>query len=188
MSNGALSICLHQIATISGIPKMALNAIRSTALLLEEVEEEAINETVRSAFDSQITEFMSDMQLLIEDVKSKIDTHLKDALKPWSQGTATLPTPTPSLPLPKEVTQTQPNPRPMLTNAATSYTSVLINPPSHANPRLVAREGIKARQFLLFDEPGENAMPLQHDLQQLKAHMNKALLDVGVSIEKEEAF
>lgn len=168
---------------------MALNAIRSTALLLEEVEEEAINETVRSAFDSQITEFMSDMQLLIEDVKSKIDTHLKDALKPLSQGTATLPTPTPSLPLPKEVTQTQPNPRPMLTNAATSYTSVLINPLSHANPRLVAREGIKARQFLLFDEPpGENAMPLQHDLQQLKAHMNKALQDVGASIEKEEAF
>lgn len=167
---------------------MALNAIRSTALLLEEVEEETINETVRSAFDSQITEFMLDMQLLIEDVKSKIDTHLKDALKPWSQGTATLPTPTPSLPLPKEVTQTQPNPRPMLTNAAMSYTSVLINPPSHANPRLVAREGIKARQFLLFDELGENAMPLQHDLQQLKAHMNKALRDVGASIEKEEAF
>ena len=182
MSNGVLSICLHQIAAISGIPKTALNAIRSTALLLKEVEEEAINKTVRSAFDSQITEFMSDMQLLIEDVKSKIDTHLKDALKPWSQGTATLPTPTLSLPLPKEVTQTQPNSRPTLTNAATSYTSVLINPPSHANPRLAAREGIKARQFLLFDEPGENAMPLQHDLQQLKAHMNKALRDVGASI------
>ena len=49
LSHGALSVCLHQIAAIQGVPKQAVNAIRSTALLLEEMEDDAINETVRDS-------------------------------------------------------------------------------------------------------------------------------------------
>jgi hypothetical protein len=45
-TNGALSICLHQIPALSGLPKQAINSIRATAFLLEQIEEEAINETI----------------------------------------------------------------------------------------------------------------------------------------------
>ena len=80
VSHEALSICLHQISTLAGLPKQAINTIRSAAFLLEELEENAINETVKDAFDSQITEFTLDMKMLIDDVNTKIDEHLKTAV------------------------------------------------------------------------------------------------------------
>ena len=167
VSNGPLSICLHQIAAMPGIPKQALNAIRSTALLLEEVEEEAINETVRRAFDSQITKFTSDMKLLVDDVNTKIDNHLKAAL---AQANRTTPPPAsashdqvyPAVPVP-----------------ATSYSSVLINPPPHVNPKLAAREGIKARQFII--RGGQQSKDGRWNQQKLKDDINTALRDLGVS-------
>ena len=72
-SNAALAICLHQIAMMGGVPKQTVNAIRATAYLLEELEELTIHETIKEAFDSQITEFTSDMKLLVEDTNEKID-------------------------------------------------------------------------------------------------------------------
>ena len=86
VTNRAISMCLHQIAALAGLSKKVVNAMRSTALLLEEVEEEAINETVKNTFDSQITEFTSDMKMLVEDARSKIDSQLKEAMEKWTQG------------------------------------------------------------------------------------------------------
>jgi hypothetical protein len=74
-----LATCLHQISAMAGVAKPVLNTIRSVAYLLEEIEDSHINSIVKEAFDSQITEFTSDMKLLIEDVKEKIDGHLKEA-------------------------------------------------------------------------------------------------------------
>ena len=79
-TNGLLAGCLYQIAAMAGVPKQSVNAIRATAFLLEELEEHAISQMVRDAFDSQITEFSLDMKQLIEDVNSKIDSHLKEAV------------------------------------------------------------------------------------------------------------
>ena len=76
----SLSTCLHQVSMMAGVQKPVLNAIRSIAFLLEELEETQINGTVKEAFDSQITEFTSDMKMLIlEDasLREKIDEHLK---------------------------------------------------------------------------------------------------------------
>jgi citrate lyase gamma subunit len=81
VSNAAISTCLHQISALAGVSKQAINAIRAAAFLLEELEEIAINETVRDAFDCQITEFTSDMKMLVDDVNTKIDDHLKGALE-----------------------------------------------------------------------------------------------------------
>jgi hypothetical protein len=78
----SLSVCLHQISLMSGISKPAINAIRAVAFMIEEMEETTINETIRDAFESQVTEFTSDMKLLIEDAKEKIDTHLKNITPP----------------------------------------------------------------------------------------------------------
>ena len=45
--------------------------------MLEEMEDTQINESVKEAFDSQITEFTSDMKMLVEDARNKLDDHFK---------------------------------------------------------------------------------------------------------------
>ena len=129
----ALAICLHQIAAIAGVPKQALNAIRSAAFMLEEMEEDAINLVVKEAFDSQMTEFTSDMKALIEDAKEKIDVHLR--IKP-----ELIPLPPsplrPSTPLPSSAAAT---PTPSLSYnppAVNSYAATLIRPPPPREPKI----------------------------------------------------
>ena len=76
-SHSSLAMCLHQILAMAGLQKPVINTICSVAFLLDEMEETCINETVKEAFDSQVTEFTSDMKLLVEDAKEKISEHLK---------------------------------------------------------------------------------------------------------------
>src|ERR1700678_591263 len=42
----SLAICLHQISVMAGIPKQMINAIRSVAFLLDELEDIQINTTL----------------------------------------------------------------------------------------------------------------------------------------------
>ena len=90
VTHGALSACLHQISAMAGIPKQAINAIRSTAFLLDEMEEDAVNETIREALDSQVTELTSDMKLLVEDAKEKIGQHVKESIESIKQALKTI--------------------------------------------------------------------------------------------------
>ena len=162
-SHTALSICLHQISAMAGLHKPAINAIRSVAFLLDEMEDTQINETVKEALDSQMTEFTSDFKLLIEDAKEKINEHLKIS----EDHIIKAPTP----PLPSQHDQSIP-----------TYASVLINPPAHANPKVAAREGIRARQFML---DGIKSSKFSHlDTSQLKTELNKILLDLGLQTGK----
>jgi hypothetical protein len=64
---------------LPGLQKPAINAIRSIAFLLDEMENLQVNETIREALDSQMTEFTSDMKLLIEDTREKLEEHVKKA-------------------------------------------------------------------------------------------------------------
>jgi hypothetical protein len=144
-----------------GVSKPVINAIRSVAFLLDELEEIQINTTVKEAFDSQFAEFTSDMQLLVQDAKDKIDVHIKTAEEHLTQ----LRTPPP---------HTEPQMMPL---NARSYASVLVNLPAHANPRVAAREGIKARQFAL--EGLKNSKFSHLDNFQLKDELNNILLDLG---------
>ena len=126
----SLATCLHQISGLAGVQKPVINAIRAVAFLLEEMEDTHINEVVRDVLDVQLTEFTTDMKEMIEHAKNKIDEHIKEAkgrLRTPAQQQA-----------PAQYTQ-----------ATTSYASVLVSPPAHANPRIAAREGIKARQFMI---------------------------------------
>ena len=152
----SLSTCLHQISAMAGIQKPVLNAIRSVAFLLEEIEETQISTTVKEALDNQIMEFASDIKLLIEDAKDKISHHLKTT----EDHTA------------KEATSTL---NPCRQNT-TTYASVLINPPAHANPKIAAREGIKARQFLIEGVKNSNFAHL--DNTQIKTELNKILSEL----------
>ena len=124
----SLAMCLHQITAMAGIPKTATNAIHAVAFLLEELIDTQINVTIKEALDSQITEFSSDMKLLIEDAKEKISDHIKSS----TNNTDKISTPSSG---PQQQDKT--------------YALILINPPVHANPKLAAKEGIKARQFFI---------------------------------------
>ena len=139
------------------MPKQSVNAIRSVAFLLEELEDSQINVTVRDALDSQMTEFTSDFKMLIEDAKERIDEHAKAAEKRLASLAA--PPPTQSRPF------------------TGTYASALVNPPAYANPKVAAREGIKARQFMiqgLSETKLSNLNPIQ-----LKAEFNKILAELG---------
>ena len=151
-----LSTCLHQISAMAGIQKPVLNAIRSVAFLLEEIEETQISTTVKEALDNQIMEFASDIKLLIEDAKDKISHHLKTTEDHTAEEATTTLNPH------KQITMTD--------------ASALINPPAHANPKIAAREGIKARQFLI--EGVENSKLAHLDNIQLKTKLNKILSEL----------
>lgn len=57
--------------------------------------------------------------------------------------------------------------------------SILANPPPNVNPKLVAREGIRARQFLIVGIK-ESAFG-QYDAQKLKAELNKIARELGMT-------
>src|ERR1700678_804902 len=157
-THSLLSICLHQISALAGVPKQTVNAIRSVAFLLEEMEDMQINTSIREALDSQMTEFTLDFKLLIKDATERIDEHVKASEERMS-----------ILSIPP-LTQSRP--------PTSSYASALINPPAHANPRVAAREGIKARQFLI---QGLKESKFSHlDSFQLKAELNKILPKLGL--------
>ena len=144
-----------------------VNAICSTAFLLEDIEEQAINKTIRVVFDSQITEFTLDMKMLVEDMNSRIVEHPKEALEKIMKATAT------AIP---SATQTQGLSHLAL---ATSYASALIKPPPNINPKIAAREGIRARQFLLTGI--KDSAYGQYNSQQLKKQLNKIARDLGLN-------
>jgi len=161
-THSSLSTCLHQISAMPSIPKTTINAIRAVAFLLEEIEDSQINETLRQALDSQMTEFTTDMRTLIEDAKEKIDDHIKISTERINSIQAP-PPPTPTV---------------QATQQTNTYASMLINPPAHANPRVAAREGIKARQFLI--EGIKNSKFSHLDIAHLKTEINTMLSDSGL--------
>lgn len=157
-SHTSLSTCLHQISAIAGLQRQHINAIRAVAFLLEDMEDIQINESIRLALDSQMTEFTYDMKTLIEDAKEKINNHVKIS----EERINSLPPPQPTQP----------------THLGTTYASALVNAPAHANPRVAAREGIKARQFLV---DGMKDSKFSHlDTIQLKAKLNILISELGL--------
>ena len=170
LSNSALAICLHQIVAMVGLPKQAINTIWSTTFLLEELEEIAINETIRMAFNSQIMEFTVDMKLLANNTKEKVWEQIKEQIKELAEQVTWL------------SNQVQSNPINQSNEAEIrmpkSYAAALINPPLNMNPKLAAREGIRAWQFVL---KGINKLEFsQYNSQQLKAQLNKAVKELGM--------
>jgi hypothetical protein len=158
-NHNSLATCLHQVSEMAGVSKPVKNAIRSIAFLLGEIEETQINAILKDAFDTQITELTSDMATLIENAKEKLDLHFKDTEDRLSQL------------IDKVAAQ------PRQTHPAT-YASAIANPPPHVNPRVAAKEGIKARQFLM--EGIANTKFSHTDPAQLKSEINKIIGELGL--------
>ena len=150
-SHTSLATCLHQMSAMLGVQKTVLNALRSVAFMLEEMEDTQINIAVKEVFDSQMTEFTADMKALIIDAREKLDGHFKATEERLTQ---------------------------VINVTGATYASALSTPPPHANLRIAAREGIKARQLLLEGIPDTK---FSHtDVFQLKAEINKILGTLGV--------
>jgi hypothetical protein len=162
-THNSLATCLHQIAVMKGVTKPAMNAIRAVAFLLGEMEETQINEILKEAFNTQITELTSDMAMLIEDAKEKLNGHFKETETRLTQ-----------LVDKAAIQVTQPRQA-----QSTSYAAIANNPPPHANPRVAAKEGIKARQFLL--EGLTNTKFSHIDVFQIKTEFNNLLAGLGLT-------
>ena len=104
----SLSVCLHQISALLGIPKQAINTICSVAFLLDKLEDIQISQTIKEAFNCQLDKYTSDMQKLIIDAKEQICDILRQPAEPAN--------------LPRNLTPTNSTSTP-LTN---SYATVLI--------------------------------------------------------------
>jgi hypothetical protein len=158
-NHNSMATCLHQISEMAGVSKPVKNAIRSAAFLLGEMEETQINGILKDAFDTQIRELTSDMATLIEDAKEKLNKHFKD-----TEG---------------RLTQMMEKAASHPSQAQTAtYASAITNPPPHTNPRVAAKEGIKARQFLV--EGLANTKFSHTDVFQLKTELNTILANLGL--------
>ena len=139
------------------MPKQVVNAIRSVAFMLEEMEDTQIHDSLRTALDAQMTEFTS--ELLIEDAKEKINDIIRTAEERLNK-------------IPAQMLAQPSHPA-----KGNSYASILVNVPAHANPKIAAKEGIKARQYLI--EGIRNSKFSHYDNIQLKKELNDFLSDLG---------
>ena len=150
---------------MGGITRTIGNAVRAAAFLAEEIEENAISSVVRDAFLVQFNELAVDMKALVDDAKTKIDEHAKLRKEETDQ---------PPTPLSSRDANMEPRPP----QGRRSYADTLINPPSHADPKLAAREGIRARQIML-EGIDQNSPIGKMDSSQLKVELNKILREAG---------
>ena len=181
VSPTSLKYCLHQISRMAGITVAIGKAVRSAALLVEEMEEYAIAETIRKTVNTQLTAITEDLQILTSDVREKIDQKMEESSKELDKYTDNLGRLITKLESTAHVVS-QPN----TTNNTTlardgtrTYAQATVSPPAHANPKLAAREGIRARQFMLEGVDRESKIGGMNN-SQLKSEFERILRETGI--------
>ncbi len=147
----SLKYCLHQISKMPGITVPIGKAVRAAALLVEEFEEYAIAETIRETVNTQLSSLTEDFQLMATNIKEQIDERIGERLTDLDKYTTRMDKvikkmETNNVPPPQNTTHSAHPDRP---HGHRSYAETLISPPRHVDPRLAAKEGIRARQFML---------------------------------------
>ncbi|KAF8797817.1 hypothetical protein BYT27DRAFT_7039091, partial [Phlegmacium glaucopus] len=155
-----LAATLHQIAALGKIPLEVVQAIRAAAFLLDEMDEDAIAATARDAVNDQLTYMNDELRTMTghfcATLESEVEKHLA-TVAAATKGLACTP------------------------STRTFRDALLSNntAPVNADPRILAREGIKARQFLV-DFPIDSAM---RELSQadVTRRFNEAIIEAGGS-------
>ncbi|KAF8817021.1 hypothetical protein BYT27DRAFT_6955985, partial [Phlegmacium glaucopus] len=135
VTTATLAATLHQIAAIERIPREAVEAIRAAAYMLDELDEGAIAATARDAVNDQLAYMNDELKTLTGHFLTTMENEMGKHLATVTEATKGL-----------------------ASTTAKSYKEALLgnNPaPVNADPRILAREGIKARQFLL-DFPADS--------------------------------
>lgn len=165
ITNALLASCLHQISEMPNINVQVLSAVCAAVYMAEELEELSVNEMVRDAVVSQLNKLAQDMKALVEDAKNKFDGYVQAKL----EEPALVQSPqSPSQPLVQDVPPSQ----------GRSYVEAVVRPPHHANPRLAARESIRARQVVLEGIAPKSKF-VSMSAAQLKGELNKVVNEAG---------
>ncbi|KAF8802918.1 hypothetical protein BYT27DRAFT_7111218, partial [Phlegmacium glaucopus] len=124
-----LAATLHQIVALSKIPKEAVQAIRAAAYMLDEMDEGVIAATARDAGNDQLAYMNDELKTMTGHFLTTMENEMEKHLATVTEVTKGL-----------------------ATTMAKSYKDALLssNPaPANTDLRILAREGIKAWQFLL---------------------------------------
>ena len=142
--------------------------------LIEDAKEQlednsqSIKQDIKAALDNQMSDFTTNIKALLKDVKTQIKNQMTTTDTPKSPSTQNKNSQTPNS------NHTTPT--------VTTYTSALINPLPHANPKLAVREGIKACQFAIT---GINDTAISHlNNLQLKELLNNTITDIRMKTGK----
>ncbi|KAF8802024.1 hypothetical protein BYT27DRAFT_7215721 [Phlegmacium glaucopus] len=150
-----LSAALFQISASAKIPREVVQSIRSVAWLLDEVEEDAVAATARDAVNAQLEYMNDELKSLTDHFRSTIGAEVEKQVEALSVTTKALES---------------------KINLPTPYRDAVlgqVRAPAGVDPRVVARIGIRARQFIM-DFPKDSAM--QHTSQaEMLLLFNKAM-------------
>jgi len=167
LTTSTMATCMHQIASLAGVSKKAELAMRSLATLLEIMAEDGLKETVREVIIGELNSMVEDINGALSEVKNTLQeevtkhaTALKEAVTDRVNHAPTQ--------------GQQPD-----TQQATPYKDALACPPPTADPKIAAKEGIRARQFLL-DLRADCPMRGLSQQEVLKL-VNKATVSAGAS-------
>ncbi|KAF8153888.1 hypothetical protein B0H34DRAFT_784004 [Crassisporium funariophilum] len=157
--------CLHQIAQVQGIPRTQRSLITAVAILLGEVSDNGLKSEVREIILDQLNVMAEDITSVTEGLKKSIKIEIDKHVEALTQASNAIVNGTPS---------------------ATPYRDALASSaPAHINPRIIAKEGIRARQILI-DCPADSIIQKLSQTDILK-QFNKALTTTGAG-EKEGRF
>ncbi|KAF8816722.1 hypothetical protein BYT27DRAFT_7181599 [Phlegmacium glaucopus] len=134
-----LSAALFQISALAKIPREVMQAIRSVAWLLDEVEEDAVAATAREAVNSQLDYLNEEVRSITEHLRTTISTEVGKQVETLTSAVKAM-----------EARINQPTP----------YKDAVlgqVKAPEGIDPRVTARVGIRSRQFVI-DFPAGSPM------------------------------
>ena len=172
---GLLATAIHHVSSYKPMPRPAINTLQAIAFLMEELEETALNQTVQDLVTFQLDVLGTDLKDFVTDATCRIDEHLENKMAEISTATKTL------MDTVKDTITSLP---PLGTSNMTQafppldYQQALMKPPSHMDPRLTAKEGIKLCQFLLNSITRESGIG-KMSVAKMKKAVNRAIEKVG---------
>ncbi|KAF8808246.1 hypothetical protein BYT27DRAFT_7210952 [Phlegmacium glaucopus] len=155
-TTSTLSAALFQIAATK-IPREAAQAIRSVAWLLDEMEEDAVAATARDAVNTQLSYMNDELRTLTEHFRTTLSEEVEKQAAAMAASSKVLED---------------------KINLPTPYRDAVIGQgkaPEGADPRVIARAGIRARQFII-DFPVDSAMQRCSQAEMLK-RFNEAMVN-----------
>ncbi|KAF9556385.1 hypothetical protein CPC08DRAFT_641647, partial [Agrocybe pediades] len=168
-----MSTVLFYIAATPGVSGLTMRAIRAAAYLLEELEEKVTATAMRDAVTNQRSYTTEEAKDITEHLKGTITNEIGNQIKAIQEATKT------AIEQIQTTIQEHTNTQAQNTTGQPTYSQALRRPPQQqatrdpADPRILAREGIKARQFLLDFPPTSKA----HDISttEIKDTLQKAI-------------
>ncbi|KAF8813547.1 hypothetical protein BYT27DRAFT_7084352 [Phlegmacium glaucopus] len=153
-----LAATLFQIAALDKIPREAMQAIRAAAYLLEEIEETAIAATAREAVNDQLTYMNDELKTMTDHFSTMLQREMEEQFESLTTVTKDL-----------------------AAVPSKSFKDALLGgnltPGPNIDPRILAREGIKARQFLVDFSIDLGIRDLSQS--DLVKKFNEAILEAG---------